>query len=88
MALTAKDKADIAAMIATAFSTFAAPPQGKVVAVGAEAPVHVGPSGKPDGRRFPCTAPEPCGRLLRSAGRASVHATGAALATTGHQPGA
>lgn len=34
---------------------------------------HIGPSGKPDGRRFACSADKPCSRLLRSEARAKVH---------------
>jgi hypothetical protein len=44
---------------------------------------HVGPSGKPDGRRFPCTASPACGRLLRSAKRAAIHGVDAG----GHNAG-
>jgi hypothetical protein len=48
-------------------------PVGARTTAQAGEPVHVGPSGKPDGRRFLCTADKPCGRLLRSAKRAAVH---------------
>jgi hypothetical protein len=37
------------------------------------ASAHVGPSGKRDGREFPCTATPACTRSLRSAARAAVH---------------
>ena len=43
---------------------------------------HIGPSGKPDGRRFACTADGGCGRLLRSETRASIHGVDAG----GHEP--
>lgn len=81
MALTAKDKEFIAGLIAQALTSV---PTGTPAAPAASD--HIGPSGKPDGRRFPCTADGGCGRLLRSAARASVHATGAALKETGHTP--
>lgn len=69
MALTKADKEFIAQAIASAIVS--APAQ-----VSAASPVvdgHIGPSGKPDGRRFACTAEPACGRLLRSAARAAIH---------------
>ena len=87
MALTAADKRTIASLIANALKGANMPAVSAPVVVAAE-DQHIGPSGKPDGRRFLCTADEPCGRLLRSAARASVHAVGAALAIAGHQPAA
>jgi hypothetical protein len=48
-------------------------PAGARTTAQAGEPVHVGPSGKPDGRRFLCTTDKPCGRLLRSAKRAAIH---------------
>ena len=36
---------------------------------------HKGPSGKLDGRRYPCTADGGCGLLLRSKSRAAIHST-------------
>jgi hypothetical protein len=57
--------ADLMAEIATL--------KAQVAPVTAQAAEHIGPSGKPDGRRFACTADGGCGRLLRSEKRASVH---------------
>jgi hypothetical protein len=40
-----------------------------------------------DGRDFPCTAPEPCGRSLRSKARAAVHGNVSGSGpTAGHDP--
>jgi hypothetical protein len=73
VALTKKDLAAIAAMIAAAQA-----PTGKPAQVAASSTVvrgtHIGPSGKPDGRDFVCTvAGEECGAYFRSADRAAVH---------------
>ena len=67
--------ADLTATVAALSAPTAAP-------VAPVAAVHIGPSGKPDGRRFPCTAPTPCGRLLRGEKRASIHGVEAG----GHEP--
>jgi hypothetical protein len=75
MALTKADKEFIAEAIAQAIGAaivVTRPAEGKAAPVAqASEPEHIGPSGKPDGRRFPCELG--CGRLLRSAGRAKVH---------------
>lgn len=64
------------AAIAPALVAAATVPTGAPVALPA-LDQHIGPSGKPDGRRFACTATKPCGRLLRSAARAGIHGVAA-----------
>lgn len=74
------DATALATAIATAIASVLAPALAGTapvvtapVAPAPAADAHVGPSGKPDGRRFACTADGGCGRLLRSAARAAVH---------------
>ena len=71
MALTAADKREIAKIVAAALASTA--PKGAPVTVAAASPVHVGPSGKPDGRQYPCTAPEPCSYIAKSPASAASH---------------
>ena len=72
----------LARTVATLATTVSAlVPTSAPAVVKAESPVHVGPSGKPDGRIFPCTATPACGRMLRSEGRAAIHG----VAAGGHE---
>ncbi len=83
MALSAKDRTDIAELVAHAVATaLAAQATASAPATGKAADTFRTRAQVREGKGFPCTAPEPCTRTLSTLKRAAKHG----VADGGHEP--